>query len=101
MGMEKTMADPANKTCTENTWVKIATNVTAGQVHKQKKVADTTGKTLKYLQTYVMTGGAAPVGTEIGVPMFDETAHETISASAGIDPYVYCMGGDGLVRVDV
>lgn len=90
------MANPAIVSCTANTWVKVATNVTSGKIYRLKK------KTATYLQTYRLTGQAAPTTIEEGVEMFlPDNSPELISASAGIDVYVYCIGVIGSIRVDI
>lgn len=88
------MADPVIVPCPADVWTKVATNVTAGQVHiKDTRPGD-------YLQTYRMTGGAAP---DAGDP--SEGAKITgpfalIEATAGIDVYIMPLGAAGSVRVD-
>lgn len=83
------MADPVIVPCPADVWTKVATNVTAGQVHiKDTRPGD-------YLQTYRMTGGAAP---DAGDP--SEVAKITgpfalIEATAGIDVYIMPLGAAG------
>ena len=87
------MADPAIVACTKDTWVKVATNVTAGMVHLLSSAPN------QYSQTYRMTGEAAPstLAEAVTVP----TTTLTISAAAAIDVYIYAHGAAGSVRVDV
>lgn len=87
------MANPAVVACTKDAWTKVATNVTAGQVHILSKAPS------QYAHTYRLTGEAAPttlteavVVSQISLP---------ISAAAAIDVYVYAYGAAGSVRVDV
>lgn len=91
------MANPVYpQACTKNAWTKVATNVTTGVLHiKQSGV--------RYLSTYRMTGVAAPTEKAEGAPMFIENPYrEYISASAGIDVYVWADGDiDGVLRVDL
>jgi len=90
------MANPALITCTKNTWTKVATNVTTGQIHKKSEAPQ------EYLSTYRMTGGAAPTNKEEGVTIFvGGNITEAISAIAGIDVYIYPVTTDGKVRVDI
>lgn len=88
------MANPSIKTLTVNTWEKVATNVTAGAIKKMKR-----GVT--YLETYRMTGNAAPTDQEEGAVIFTGSNSETIAASAGIDVYIMAVGRSGKVRVDI
>ena len=92
------MAKPVFIDCTKNIWTKVATGVTTGQIHKKSEQPQ------EYLHTYRDTGGAAPPNTEAGkeqgVPIFLNGVSELISATAGIDIYVYPVSSDGKVRVD-
>lgn len=90
------MANPAFVDCTENTWTLIATNVVTGNVRKI-----TNGPT--YLHTYRETGDPAPTLSTEGVLIFveEESLYEPISATSGIDVYIYCISDDGRVRVDL
>jgi hypothetical protein len=94
--MEMKMSNPNFVNCPANTWTKVATNVITGQVWRDKT-------TVKYLHTYRETGDAAPTDRAEGMPIFvqEESDHESISAVSGIDVYIYAIGEDGRVRVDV
>jgi len=87
------MANPAVVACAKDTWVKVATNVTAGQVHILS------GAPSQYSQTYRLTGGDAPTTLAEAVVM--SAVSLPISAAAAIDVYVYAHGAAGSVRVDV
>lgn len=91
------MSTPIFMDLTADTWVKVATAVTTGQVHRVK-----TGPS-KYLSTYIQpTGDPAPADDPLlGVSMFVDTESEQISFSASADVYVRSVGADGRVRVDV
>jgi len=89
------MADPVIVSCTADTWVKVATNVKSGWVHRL------TEKTAVYMQNYRMTGGVAPTDLTEGVQIFEKDESEEIGANVGIDVYIYCVGETGSVRVDV
>lgn len=86
------MADPVFVNCAKNAWTKVATNVTAGLVWK----ANTSPI---YFHTYRDTGNPAPTAIGEGVEMQDNII--PISASAGIDAYIYCKNDAGRVRVDL
>ncbi|MCK5600652.1 hypothetical protein KAR91_02215 [Candidatus Pacearchaeota archaeon] len=84
-----------------NTWTKIATAVVKGFYYKK---AETGG----YFQTYRLTGGVAPVNPgagkvpEEGIGIFlDGKTSEEIGDSSPIDVYVYSLGSEGKLRVDV
>ena len=86
------MANPVFVDITpEETWVKVADNVTSGQVW-------VIIGNVEYLQTYRDAGLAAPTQRSDGVDL-QEVAW--ISATAGIDVYVMAIGDVGRVRVDL
>lgn len=89
------MTNPLIVACPADEWTKIATDVTSGNVHRILKNPDV------YLQTYRDTGDAAPTTTVEGVPVFVGAGSAEISASVGIDVYIYAAGAAGSVRVDV
>jgi hypothetical protein len=86
------MADPAITACPAGQWTKVATNVTTGQIHKRITIP-------MYLSTYRDSGGGAPTLQTEGVPITTNSAD--ISFSAGADVYIWCIGSDGSVRVDL
>jgi hypothetical protein len=87
------MANPAVIACTKDAWTKVATNVTAGQLHILSSAPN------QYSHTYRMTGGAAP--TTLAEAVVISQVSLPISAPAAIDVYVYAHGAAGSVRVDV
>jgi len=89
------MSDPVFVDCPAGEWTEVATNVTSGTIWKTIKG--------QYLSTYKMTGGGAPTTQDEGVPIFraEEPDYEAISATAGIDVYIWPVGSAGRVRVDV
>lgn len=94
------MADPVFIDCPANIWTKVATNVTAGQIHKKSEQPQ------EYLHTYRDAGGTAPAsdtaGREEGVRIFiDGNISEQIINSFAIDVYVFPIGADGKVRADL
>ena len=89
------MANPTFVNCTKDTWTKVATNVTTGAIRK----FDLTP--YEYLQTYRETGDPAPTLKSDGVPAFEDSRTEIISAVNGIDVYLYPITDNGRVRVDI
>jgi hypothetical protein len=87
------MPNPNLVSCPADTWTKVATNVTTGNIW----IADKSPN--KYLQTYVLTGQAAPAGTAIGIAIVGDGM--PIANTVGIDVYIYPIGELGKVRVDV
>jgi len=86
------MANPVFVDITpKETWVKVADNVTTGQVW-------VISGNVEYLQTYRDAGDPAPTLRSDGVDL-EEVAW--ISATAGIDVYVMALGDVGRVRVDL
>jgi hypothetical protein len=88
------MANPTIVAIPTSTWTKVATNVTRGFIHRVNQ--NTT-----YLQTYRLTGQAAPIDFSEAIRMFEQTTVEEISAQAGIDVYVCAAPAAGEIRVDV
>jgi len=86
------MAAPVNVSCTANTWVKVATNVTSANIWR----FDISGTIM--LQTYVLTGAAAPsdetTAVEVDRPGF------SFQNSVGADIYIKSKVKTGAVRVD-
>jgi len=87
------MADPSLVTLTANTWVKVATNVTAGII--QNRLTDN-----QVYHTYRMTGNTAPIGTAEGI-LWNTDLDLVIKSDYGIDVYLYSVGVAGKVRVNV
>jgi hypothetical protein len=76
-------------------WTKIATSVTAGTIYNKKTTSG-------YFQTFRLTGDNAPTDLAEGVSMFiDQPDFEEIGNDSPIDIYVYSLGKDGVLRVDV
>jgi len=84
--------DPAIVACPQDTWTKVATAVTSGNVW----IKNTSGL---YSQTYRLTGEAAPTDSTENVLM--EMPGDCIRATEAIDVYIYCEKVAGSVRVDV
>lgn len=94
------VGDPEVITCPANRWTKIATNVWFGTVSKlydDDEIADPTG----YLQTYRVTGEPAPTSKAEGVVCFETGNFELILSWWGIDVYVWAIGQEGKVRVNL
>jgi len=89
------MANPIAVPCPANTWTKVLTNVTEGQIKKRLKTPNV------YLSTYKMTGEAAPTLQSKGTPIFIESNSEKIENVAAIDVYIYPIGAAGSVFVEV
>ena len=89
------MANPVIVQITANTWNLVASNVTAGQIHRIDK------RPTGHLQTYRMTGNPAPTSVLEGVPCFVGTDSEPIQAAAAIDVYIWPHSSDGVIRRDV
>ena len=90
------MANPVIINCPANEWVKIATNVVSGQIHKKTEAPQ------EYLYTYRETGDPEPTDKEEGVLLFiGNVVSEIIKNSSGIDIYIYPVTSAGKVRVDL
>lgn len=88
------MANPFPTPILKGSWVKVATNVTSGFIHRL--IAGPA-----YLQTYRLTGESPPLSTEEGIPLFISQGTVEISSRDPIDIYIWCEGKDGSVRVDI
>lgn len=100
------MADPVIVPIAEWTWVKVATNVVTGSIHRLNSI-------VYYYQTYRLTGTAAPTAPTKGtipteaVRIFDQSSQIPISSNDLIDVYIMCANHDddatdaGSVRVDI
>ncbi len=89
------MANPTAIACPQDTWKKVATNITIGQI---KKISS---KPAKYLETYRQTGQNAPTSRLAGIPIFLQNNYESVSSSSAIDVYVMAVGNNGKIRVDL
>ena len=88
------MHNPVFVDCPADQWTKVATAVKKGQLWK----ANTT---TNYLQTYKLTGEAAPIDSCEGMKLFaDGKDYDKIEASKPIDVHVFAVGAAGRVRVD-
>jgi len=80
---------------TENTWTKIASAVVTGTIYNKNSGAD-------YFQTYRIPNDPAPTDLAEGVGMFLEPqGFEEIKSDSPIDVYVYALGDQGKLRVDL
>lgn len=89
------MANPIIVACSADTWTKVATNVTTGQVHIKNT------RPVVYLHTYRMTGDAAPAAGDSSEGVQFDGPSTPISAAAAIDVYIMPRDVAGSVRVDV
>lgn len=77
-----------------DSWTKVATAVTTGQIWKAQSTA-------AYLQTYRLTGETAPTDRSEGMKLFSNSDSEIIDSSDPIDVYVFAIGEAGRIRADV
>ena len=89
------MADSVIVQCPADVWTLVASNVTAGRLHKLDSRPNS------YIQTYRMTGNPAPVNIGEGAVTMVIENSDTIESAAPIDVYIMARGRDGRVRVDV
>ena len=89
------MANPDVITLTEDTWVKVATNVTTGGIWEMSSIA-------RILMTQRDTGDAAPTDNSDAVHIFvGDCNYIPISSDAGKDIYLKAVNNPGKVRVDL
>lgn len=89
------MANPVVVAIPKDGFTKVATNVTTGLIQKLSSAPDT------YLQTYRLTGVAAPTLQSEGALAFENSHTEVIEATAAIDVYIWATGKAGSVRADL
>lgn len=89
------MANPAIINVPADQWTKVATAVTSGLIHRIETDPN------KYLQTFRLTGEAAPTNITDGALAFKNGDPEIISNSVNIDVYIYPVKKSGVVRVDI
>jgi len=88
--------NPEVITCNKGVWNLVATGVTAGVIHKLDNAPG------KYLQTFRLTGEAAPTLKSEGALLFGyQEKLEVIRNDSPIDVYVWPINAAGRVRVDV
>lgn len=83
------MADPSTTACTKNSWTKVATAVTAGQI-------EITLNRQPYRFAWVETGAAAPTALSEGSLLMNWAK---IGCSRPIDVYIWPEKEDGEVRL--
>lgn len=88
------MANPASVACATDTWTKVASAVTSGQVR-----IETSGPNY-YLVVFRVSGDPAPVNFD-GAQQMKYGKPEVISAKEQIDVYIYPKGAAGQVGVDL
>ena len=88
------MSASAPITCTANTWVKVATNVTSALIHKLSVAPNV------YKQTYVDTTDPAPTDDNNAVLAFGSSDEFSFSDSTASDIYIKAVGVAGSVRTD-
>ena len=88
------MSASAPITCTANTWVMVATNVTSAVIHKLSVSPNV------YKQTYVNTGAAAPANDNNAVLAFGSSDEFEFSDSTASDVYIKAVGVAGSIRTD-
>lgn len=85
------MANPDPVTCTKDTWVLVAEDVTNCTIHKMIK-------TPKYLHTYVVANDPAPTDLSKAVEWNDSSLICNFAEDS--DVYIYAKDAAGKVRVD-
>lgn len=89
------MANPLKVACPAGVWTKVATAVTSGVILKQNN------RPSSYIQTYRLTGEAAPANEDDAGPIFERSDYAEIGHNAAIDVYIKAKGAAGAVRVDL
>ena len=86
--------NPSVLECPADTWVKVATGVTSGRVHRLSTNPSS------YSQTYRVTADPAPTDDDDASVLFSRCDSEPIDSDTAIDVYVKARGRDGSVRID-
>lgn len=87
------MPNPVFVTLVADQWTLVANNVTAGTIRVTKRGVG------PVLQTYVLTGGAAPVARTLGAAL--DSDNFEVASTAAIDVYMWIDRKAGEVRRDV
>lgn len=87
------MANPVVVPCPADAWTKVATAITSATVKKLNVRPNI------YLETYRVTGGAAPAD-KTGANPIDATGELNVASAVAIDIYIQPVGAAGSVRVD-
>ena len=88
-------SNPVIVPCPLDTWVKVATAVKLGTIHRTSSIPEV------YIQTFVLTGEAAPTDDTDAALIFVTQVQSDISSDADIDVYIKARGASGEVRVDL
>lgn len=88
------MANPVVIDVPTGAWLKVGTDVLTGFIHILKFDS-------LYLQTYRLTGDAAPTVDDPTEGAEMDRPGAPVSSSVGIDVYLFCTSAAGKVRVDV
>ena len=88
------MSASAPITCTADTWVIVATNVTSATIHKLSNSPNV------YKQTHVDTGGSAPANDDNAISAFSSCDSRVFDEGTASDIYIKAVSVAGSVRVD-
>ena len=87
--------NPAVIDCPENVWVKVASVITSGSLHRWVTSPE------HYLHTYRNAGDPAPTDNSDAALLFaGVSVFAAISNDVSIDVYVKAIGANGQIRVD-
>lgn len=88
-------ANPAVIACPADTWIKVATGVLVGTIHRLSNRPNI------YAQTIRTTGDAAPIDDSDAARVFVKSRESDISSDTPIDVYIKAVRVAGKVRVDI
>ena len=88
------MSASAPITCTADTWVIVATNVTSATIHKLSNSPNV------YKQTHVDTGAGAPANDNNAIAAFSTCDSRDFDEAVASDIYIKAVRVAGSVRVD-
>ena len=96
------MANPVIVTCAENTWTRVAENVTSATIYLLTNpiYRPIENRPLQYYQTYRNTGDAAPTDLTDAINVSWNDRGFEFSNPDSSDIYVYAVDAEGSVRVD-
>lgn len=86
-------SNPVTVDLTEDTWTRVAQNVTSGGIFVISEAPR------KYVQTFRLTGAVAPTTVADAGPFIGR--YMPISSDQPIDVYMMAIGGNGKVRADL
>lgn len=96
------MPDPYIQPIPEGIWQMVAYNVRVATIHRRIRWSTPKQQNITYYQTYRLTDEAAPIDPPPdAIDLIWNTKVLIFGNIQYADIYMYCIGGDGEVRVEI